>query len=194
MCHSTLGDARLHALLLHVDKDLAEQAREARCPVDEGPLHRSDYERKPRGALVELERAQRMRTSLCCANRDCRKRVTPPSVRFLGPRVYLGAAVVLLSTMRHGGTAKRQARLRELFGVCPRTVQRWRRWWRERFVQTPLWKQARGHLRDLVAETNLPDGLLDCIAGDEQARLVSVLRMLRPLTTSAGKGSFSMGG
>lgn len=196
MCHSTLADASLQALLLHVDEVLAEKARQAGCPVDGGRLHRGHFERKPRGSLVGLERADRLRLSLCCANRDCRKRVMPESVRFLGRRVYLGAVVVLLSTMRHGGTAKRQARLRELFGVSPRTVQRWRRWWRERFVHTPLWKQARGHLCEPVDEGGLPEGVLERFEGDERAQLVSMLQMLRPLSTTSPpeKVGFSMGG
>lgn len=184
MCHSLLGRASLYALLLRVDEDLSEEARERGCPHDGARLHCGHFERKPRGALAPLGRSARIRFSFCCSNRECRRRVTPPSVRFLGRRVYLGAVVVLLSTMRNGGTAKRQAKLRELFGVSPRTVQRWRQWWREGFPQTPCWKEARGRLRaatDLVA---LPDDLLGCFVGDEATRLVGVLRLLGPLSTA----------
>jgi hypothetical protein len=132
---------------------------------------------------------------LCCANRECRKRVTPPSVRFLGRRVYLGAVVVLLSTVRHGGSTKRLARLRKLFGVAPRTVQRWRRWWRETFPRTRCWKQMRGLLRAPAAEAELPDAVLDALRGDEHERLLGMLRLLLPLTTqSPGKAGFSMAG
>jgi hypothetical protein len=35
------------------------------------------------------------RTSFCCHRDGCRERATPPSVVFLGRRVYAGAAVVL---------------------------------------------------------------------------------------------------
>jgi len=193
MCHSLLARASLYALLLHVDEDLAREARGGGCPVDGGRLHRGDFERKPRGALAPLGRLARTRFSFCCANRECRKRVTPPSVRFLGRRVYLGAAVVLLSTMRHGGTAKRQARLHELLGVSPRTVQRWRRWWRETFPQTRCWKETCGHLRAPVDAVALPDALLACLVGDERERLLAVLRVLRPLsTTSWGKAGSSV--
>jgi hypothetical protein len=193
MCHSLLARASLYTLLLHVDEDLADEARRGGCPFDGGRLHRGDFERKPRGALGPLGRRARTRFSFCCANRECRKRVTPASVRFLGRRVYLGAAVVLLSTMRHGGTAKRQARLHELFGVSPRTVQRWRRWWRETFAKTRCWKETRGHLRVPVDAVALPDALLACFVGDELDRLRGVLRALRPLsTTSGGKAGSSM--
>jgi len=185
VCHSILSSASLFALLLHVDEELAAEAQARGCPVDGGRLHQGHFERKPRGALVSLGREARRRFSFCCANRECRKRVTPPSVRFLGRRVYLGAAVVLLSTMRHGATARRQQRLHELFGVAPRTVQRWRRWWRERFVQTPCWKELRGWLRDAADVRALPDDLLARVRGDtEVERLLGTLRLLTPLSTA----------
>ena len=38
------------------------------------------------------------RFSLCCGREGCRKRATPPSLRFLGRRVYL-CAVVLVASM-----------------------------------------------------------------------------------------------
>jgi len=193
MCHSVLARASLYALLLHVDEDLADEAREGGCPHDGARLHRGHFERKPRGALAPLGRSARIRFSFCCSNRDCRRRVTPPSVRFLGRRVYLGAVVVLLSTMRHGGTVKRQAKLHELFGVSPRTVQRWRRWWRETFPQTPCWKSARGRLWTPVEATALPDALLERFAGDAEQRLLGVLRLVLSLSTqSPGKAGISM--
>src|SRR6266478_7977922 len=53
-----------------------------------------------------------------------RKRRTPPSFRFLGRKVFLGAVAVLVSAMRQGATAERQ--LCELVGVGRRTIARWR--------------------------------------------------------------------
>lgn len=186
MCHSILASASLFALLLHVDEELAAAARARGCPFDGGALHQGHFERKPRGAQIALGREARRRFSFCCANRECRKRVTPPSVRFLGRRVYLGAAVVLLSTMRHGATARRQQRLHALFGVAPRTVQRWRRWWRERFVKTPCWKRLRGLLRDAADLCALPDDLLERVQGEtDEDRMVGTLRLLTPLSTAS---------
>ncbi len=63
------------------------------CPGCEGPLHRGDYERKPRGALVAAaSEAFRVRHSLCCG--WCRRRALPPSVRFLGRRGVRGGGGV----------------------------------------------------------------------------------------------------
>src|SRR5271157_4368665 len=68
--------------------------------VTDGPLHRSDYDRKPRGALIApAGEAFVRRFSLCCGREGCRKRATPPSLRFLGRRVYLGAVVLVASML-----------------------------------------------------------------------------------------------
>ena len=39
------------------------------------------------------------RFSFCCAVDGCRKRATPPSLRFLGRKVYLATVVTLISAM-----------------------------------------------------------------------------------------------
>ena len=84
------------------------------------------------------------RLSFCCARRDCRKRATPPSLRFLGRKVYLGAVVVLIAALRCGPTPARMRHLEELVGVNRRTVGRWRRWWCEELIDTPFWRAASG--------------------------------------------------
>jgi hypothetical protein len=48
--------------------------------------------------------------SLCCSRDGCRRRMTPPSVRFLGRRVYLGAVLVLVSAMQQGSLPGRRVR------------------------------------------------------------------------------------
>ncbi len=53
---------------------------------------------KPRGAeIAGAGEAFKLRHSLCCGRRGCRRRALPPSLRFLGRRVYL-EAVVLIAT------------------------------------------------------------------------------------------------
>jgi len=73
--------------------------------------------------------------------------VTPPSVRFLGRRVYLGAIVVLACVLRQWPTPWRVARLGEVLGVSRDTLARWHRWWRDVFVRTAFWKAAVAALR-----------------------------------------------
>lgn len=85
-------------LLFDVDTRIAQAVQTAGCPHCNGPLHRADYPRKPRGGPLDPDIDQALlstRISLCCGRPGCRRRSTPPSVRFLGRRVYLGAAFLL---------------------------------------------------------------------------------------------------
>jgi hypothetical protein len=123
--------------------------------------------------------------------------MTPPSVRYLGRRVYLGAVVVLVTAMIGGITAARAARLREWFGVTVRTLTRWRVWWRETFVASAFWRGAHGRFMPPVAIERLPASLLERFVGDERTRLLSALAFLAPLTTrlaDPGAGSVMGGG
>ena len=87
-------------------------------------MHSASFARQPRGGPAGLDAECERRLSFCCAAADCRKRLTPPSVRFLGRKVYLGAVVVLPTALRHGTTPWRAARLRELLGVGAKTLAR----------------------------------------------------------------------
>lgn len=187
MSHVALMDASVCQLLLVADQELAEQARTEGCECG-GRLHSARYPRKPRpgdGLPEELRGAYRRRESLCCA--QCRKRRTPPSLRFLGRRVYLAAVVVLVSAMTGGVTEKRAARMRALVGVDRRTLQRWRSWWLHTFVRTAFWRSARARLMPLVEEGRLPASLLERFSESEQdEELVACLRFLAPITTRTG--------
>jgi hypothetical protein len=107
--------------------DLASDAREGSCVVCGGRLHRASYPSKPRGGSTALGPEYDRRFSLCCDRDACRKRTTPPTVRFLGRHVYLAAVLVLATAMRHGVTALRAAKLTALLRVSRRTLGRWRR-------------------------------------------------------------------
>lgn len=177
-CQSHLADQRLNQLLEKVDGDLVEVARQHDCTHCGGKLYRSDYERKPRGG-PQWE----MRYSLCCGSEGCRKRNTPPSVRFLGRRVYAGMIVVLVSAMTHGLKPERVQRLREALGVDRRTLDRWRQWWLGLFVNSAFWREARARFMPPVDHRTMPLSL--CLGFEVQARerLVELLRFLAPITT-----------
>ena len=184
MCHALLSDTTFWKLLLRFDEDLAAATRGQGCSCGSA-LHRADYPRKPRGGPPDLGREYRRRLSLCCAREGCRRRTTPPSVRFLGRRVYLGAVVVLASALREGITARRAAQLREWLGVSLRTLRRWRAWWRGAFVASAFWRSVRGRLLPPVAVEALPASLLERFSGeDERSRVIQALRFLSPLSTT----------
>ena len=130
MCHALLQDPKFLTLLLRIDHEFAAQCRADGCPCG-GDLHRADYPRKPRGCPRSMRGAYSSRLSFCCA--VCRKRSTSLSVRFLGRRVYLALAVVLVSGSRSASTPT-GVRLGAELGVARQTLQRWQAWWIEQFA------------------------------------------------------------
>lgn len=186
MCHRLLGDARFYRLQMAFDEDLAASARERRCAECGGRLDVSNYPRKPRGATRKLPDDYETKFSFCCAEEGCRSRNTPPSVRYLGRRVYLGAVVVLACAMQQGATPERASRLRKLLGVSLRTLARWRAWWRAAFVESAFWREAKALFSPPADEGGFPLALLERFGADEEERLTALLRLMRPLSTPAG--------
>jgi len=154
-------------------------ARAARCS---GVVHSAPYWRKPRGRPCRLGREHDRRYSFCCAVDGCRSRATPPSLRFLGPKVYIAAIVVLIAVMQHGATAPRMRELAEVIGVDRRTIERWRAWWRDSFTTTPFWQIAGAGFMPPVDRDRMPTALLERFTGDIADRLVALLRFMGPLT------------
>ena len=177
-CQCHLADQHLFQLLEKVDADLTEQKRQEGCLLCGGTLHRSDYDRKPRGGPQ-----WDTRFSLCCARVGCRRRHTPPSVRFLGRRVYAGLVVVLVSAMIHGLKPPRVQRLQEVLGIDRRTLERWRQWWLGRFVESSFWREARARFMPPLCQTTLPLSLCVRFEVERRDRLLDLLRFLAPITT-----------
>lgn len=189
MCQKLLGDSKFFEFLYRCDLDCTEQTRNQGCRRCPGRLHRADYERKPRGALGKLGREYNQRLSLCCDRPGCRKRETPPSVRYLGRKVYLAAVIVLCTAMQHGVTAQRVAELQKAVGVSRKTLVRWRQFWQQLFVQTRLWQDKRSRFMPPVTQAELPGSLLERFSGELATQLGHLLRFLAPLTTSSAAGS-----
>lgn len=152
-----------------------------------GKLHLGHFARKARGGPADLSEDAMLRYSLCCANLECRTRATPPSLRFLGRKVYLSAVVVVVATMRHGTSPVRMRKLKELFGVSRRTVERWRVWWTTAFAEGPFWKSAAASFLPAVEVAKLPSSILERFLGNEEERLILLLRFLGPITGGAAR-------
>jgi len=177
-----LNDTTLLTALIAIDQDMAATTQAGGCRRCPGRLHCGDYPRKPRGS-ANLSGAYEKRASFCCAR--CRKRLTPPSVRFLGRRVYLSVVVVLACVLRQGPTPWRVAHLRDRLGVSADTLARWHRWWRDDLVRTPFWKAACARFAPPVDAGDLPRGLLERFTGEGSAPVIAILQFLRPLTTTS---------
>jgi len=112
--------------------------------------------------------------------------VLPPALRFFGRRVYLGPVFVLISAMIHGITEKRAAALWDLVGVSKRTLERWRRWWREKLPQSRFWRVARGRFASPLEPSSLPASLLQRFGEPGSSDCaVAALRFLVPLTSGS---------
>lgn len=187
MYHNLPRDASFWAFLFSIDQDLANSTRQKACPCG-GRLHCANYPRKPRGGGDALPEQYDYRLSFCCDRDGCRKRATPPSVRFLGRKVYLGAVVILVAAMRQGPAPRRVRELSRLFGADRRTIARWQVFWREHVPQTPFWKVARGRLVPAVEIAILPLSLLEAfLRGDDPCQgWGRLLRFLSPITIAGG--------
>lgn len=167
-----------------VDVDLAETERVKGCRYCPGKLHRADYKRKPRG--IESWPEEPKRFSFCCDQEGCRRRHTPPSVRFLGRRVYGGVVAVLIPALAHGLKPERVAQIRQALDleIDRRTLERWRQWWLGLFIESSFWKEARARFMPPLCQQTLPLSLCLSFAVEERRdRLLELLKFLAPITT-----------
>ena len=119
------------------------------------------------------------RLSLCCAREGCRRRSTPPSVRFLGRRVY-PEVVVVLASLAALATDRARA-LCAATGVPARTVRRWRSWWQGAFLASALWCECQARMVPAPAVSQLPASLLSRFSPSTALR--DLARLLAPMTT-----------
>ncbi len=110
----------------------------------------------------------------------------PPSVRFLGRRVYAGA-IMMLATMRA-----------LVCTAAPRTLARWSAWWTEVLPAMTFWTAMRAHFVPAVQASRLPASLLERFEPTpglhSHKALVDALRCLGPITTQTAKRTLDEGG
>jgi hypothetical protein len=179
-----LNDRAFIEALFKYDADIAQEVRARKCPEPgcKGELHSANYQRHPKGAKEPLPPQLCVRHSFCCSNEDSRIRVTPPSLRFLGPKLYLAVIVVLIAALRCGLTPTRMRVLQEAVGVSPRTVRRWKRWWEETVPKSDAWKAGAGTYHCSADLDELPLSLLETFKGSLEEQVRALLRFLAPLT------------
>jgi hypothetical protein len=187
VCHALLQDPKFLTLLLRIDHEFAARCRADGCRCG-GDLHRADYPRKPRGCPAQARSEHSSRLSFCCS--VCRRRSTSMSVRFLGRRVYMALAVVLVSahsTVPASAAARLGLALGSAFAVPRRTMERWRDWWREQFPVTPLWRAACARFMPPVATQQLPVSLIERFTGPAHEAWIRLLVFLSPVTVRQGQ-------
>jgi hypothetical protein len=170
--------------LLAIDVAIVECAAREPCADCGGPLYRGDFPRKPRGGrIAAFGDLFDRRFSLCCGREGCRHRATPPSFRFLGRRVYVGAVVIVASAValrRMAGAAVTRST-----GVPARTTRRWLRWWREPFTTTVSFAELSARVVPAPERQRLPASLLERLAADGPVAVRKLLGWLALITTTS---------
>jgi len=180
-----LEDASLPSILLKIDQDLAAQARSGGCRACGATVHSATFPRKVRGGPWKLGEEHDRRLSFCCSREGCRRRLTPPSVRFVDRHIYLSIVVVLAGLLLQGPTPQRITHLSSKLGVSRRTLVRWHKWWQERLPRTRTWRLLRGRLPELEPDEALPAAVIDRLRHDTlSARVIALMRWLAPLCAS----------
>ncbi|WP_437542220.1 hypothetical protein WME97_12865 [Sorangium sp. So ce367] len=178
--HFTLK-GEFFATLEALDRAIARRVAASRCSACGGPLHAGNYPRKPRGALIAPEgEAFVVRFSFCCGREGCRRRATPPSLRFLGRRVYLAVVVIVASLAAQAiDVASAQPT-----GVPRRTTRRWLTWWRGPFLATEVLLAIRARLVG-VDVGRIPRSIIERLPGTADEQMRTMLHLLAPLTTGS---------
>ncbi len=184
MLRQFLFNSSVYPVLFAIDEDLAAQHQAMACPQCGGRLHVANYPRQPRG-LIDLPGNRHFRFSFCCATDGCRRRHTPPSVRFFDHKVYLGVVITLVAGLAQGMAQHRVRELTQSLGIDRRTLGRWHEWWREVVPKSTFWKEARARWLPPVSDAALPQSLLERFALGSIEALTRLLSFLKPLSLSS---------
>jgi len=190
LSHDMDWDTKFLVGLAEVDAACAARVQEAGClHCGDGKLDRADYPRKARGDLGEAAGAYEKRHSFCCRKDGCRRRSTPPSLRFLGRKVYLAVLVIAASVAVRTRSVERR---RQVLGVPVRTVRRWVEWWQTVFALSAFFVEAKAFFAVPLAVGELPASLL-LRFGTGAMAIEKMLRFIAPITTSSVRASIAMG-
>lgn len=163
--HLLSADDAFFQSLRAFDFELFQVAKSKPCALCAGPLDTSHFPRKPRGAGEQELR----RFSLCCRTEGCRHRVTPPSLRFLGRKIYSAWVVILaVEFCRDLGLGRQISR---------QTIARWKAFWSARLADThPFMRWARGLLPPGTPTSSFPSACLRALGFPARESWVAVLR------------------
>lgn len=183
MLSNLLEKKSLFLNLYNIDKRTAEQYRKKQCPHCGGPLYYANYYRKPRGEPDGTPEECFIQFSLCCGTEGCRRRLKPPSYRFMGKKVYWHAFILVI--MSEWQNKKLQEinvfKLSKLFDVSRNTVTRWIFYYKNNFPFSNEWQRIRGQVIASIKSNALPSSLVNhflSLKSSAQDALVSCIKFL----------------
>ena len=182
MYHPLLTDARFHNSLFDLDRLIAGQVKQEQCPLCHGNLNQSHFPRQPRGVPEGTVADYHIRFSLCCSTDGCRKRFTPPSMRFLSRKIYSSVVILVIFMLKPETDESRIEAINRLLGITlsVETLRRWRHFWTQDVPQTHTWKRLA--LSQIQAQS-LPMSLLALFKSSGEQALIMGLKLILPLST-----------
>lgn len=102
-------------------------------------------------------------------------------MRFLGRRVYLGLAMILMSARLTQASAITM-QLSQSLQVPLQTLQRWRQWWQDQFPVTGLWQSMCARFLPPVQTELLPSSLMQHFGECTAQSMARLLVFLSPIT------------
>lgn len=180
LSHAFIADINFFGRLDAEDARVTASVKARGCPDCSGRLDQANYPRKPRGGQVgEAGEIFDRRRSLCCARDGCRRRRTPPSLLFMGRRVYLAITVVAATW------AAAVAIPAASTSPPRRTLRRWLGWFAVAAPRTPCITELRARLTPaLEPDESLPGALIERLLPGRTmaAALTATLGLLAPLS------------
>ena len=186
--HRLLREAIVWKELRHRDEEVGAELQAGGCQRGEcgGKLDQAFYPRAPRGHACELSSGDQRRVSYCC--RECRRRHTPESDRFLSHKIYTHISVLITLVLQSGRSPSVTLKsIRSFSGASEVTVRRWRVWIKE-FLTSNEWKALRMRLSPLFAAARFPASLVEqfqAVGQSFAASVVESLRFLRVLSRTS---------
>ena len=181
-----LNNSNYYYELYEADYQISEEIKAKGCPHCTGPLHQANYPRSPRGAPEGIDQKYHIRFSLCCGVEGYRKRLTPPSLRIMGAKVYSSMIIVLIFLCKGNHNQKISAinaHYLSEWTLSEETVRRWQHYWQHQFPASLFYKKQSSLLQ--LPRSSLPISLLKQFKGTLACQLFHLLQHLLPLSTSS---------
>lgn len=156
------------------DEEIAKKIqKDTVCARCEGHLNRADFRRKVRG--LDFDSSEEKRISFCCSK--CRKRVTPPSSRYLWRKVY-NLLSVTMSFEAEGF----------LISTSKATIKRWILFWEFHLQQQSVFMSAMAGLLEVGFDFSI-DSLVAVTKSNKISEINPTIRVAQCLNLLGCKSS-----